>query len=462
MDGSMRSAPIQIDSPQDTAQPLAEDFRWQAAQRVAQSPLLTRATQLRAMLLFIVQQTILQPGAAIPEFDIAYQALGRRKDFNPLNDNIVRVQMAHLRKRLEQYYATDGKEDTIVISIALGSYRPLFRPRPQTIAPTPESSEPPIMPLPQPVSTQEITLMPRTHSKARRRFFYALAATVPLLLAVCIALILYLVAQNRQMLALRTALTPWRQQPAVSDLWAGFFDSTHDTDIVIGDNSLLMIEQLAGQYISLNNYLNHSYATGSETTALPPDRRFAVALAASKNLVSLGESTLAERLRALDPLNTRVHIYSARQYSSPLLRQDNVILIGARSSNPWASIIENKLNFNQYMEFKDLGRSLILNRAPLPGEQAQYEGSDEAGYCLIAYLPSPAQGTATLLIEGSSAEATEAASDFLLSQEQLSQLLARMHSHHFPTFELLLKTSQIKGTPLTATIAAYRIHNEQP
>lgn len=458
----MRSVPVEVDSSQDTAPQLADDLRWQAAQRVAQSPLLARATQLRAMLLFIVQQTILQPDAAIPEFEIAYQALGRRKDFNPLNDNIVRVQMAHLRKRLDLYYATEGKEDTTIISIALGSYRPLFKQRPQTVAPTPELPEPPASPLPQTVSLQQITPVPRSRSKMRRRFFYALAATVPLLLATCTALILYIVAQNRQMLAQRTALTPWRQQPAIAALWSVFFDSAHDTDIVIGDNSLLMIEQIAGQYISLNNYLNHSYATGSEVAALPSDRRFAVSLAASKNLVSLGESTLAERLRALDPLNARVHIYSARQYSSPLLRQDNVILIGARSSNPWASIIESKLNFNQYMEFKDLGRSRILNRTPLPGEQVQYESSDEAGYCLIAYLPSPAQGTALLLIEGSSAEATEAASDFLLSQEQLSLLLEKMRRRNFPAFELLLKTSQVKGTPLTATVAAYRIHDELP
>src|SRR5579862_4278273 len=108
---------------------LASDSRWKTANKVARSVALSRATQLRDILLFIVRQTILQPGEPIHEFEIAHRVLGRRSDFNPLDDNIVRVQMAHLRKKLDLYFSTEGKDEDVVITVALGTYKPVFRSR---------------------------------------------------------------------------------------------------------------------------------------------------------------------------------------------------------------------------------------------------------------------------------------------------------------------------------------------
>jgi hypothetical protein len=76
----------------------------------------------------------------------------------------------------------------------------------------------------------------------------------------------------------------------------------------------------------------------------------------------------------------------------------------------------------------------------------------------VAYLPSPAQNTAVLLLEGTGSEATEAAGDFLFSEEQLSGLLKKFGTRTFPPFEVLLKISQVKGTPLTTSIEAFRTH----
>jgi hypothetical protein len=108
---------------------LEGDPRWEAARRAVSSSTLARATQLRAILLFIVRRSILLPEEPISEFEIAYRVLGRRSNFNPLDDNIVRVQMGHLRRKLENYFSAEGKNEPIVISIALGSYKPAFQAR---------------------------------------------------------------------------------------------------------------------------------------------------------------------------------------------------------------------------------------------------------------------------------------------------------------------------------------------
>lgn len=117
---------VEFESDEST---LEGDPRWEAAQRAVRSSALARATQLRAILLFIVRRSILLPEEPISEFEIAYRALGRRSNFNPLDDNIVRVQMGHLRRKLENYFSAEGKNEPIVISIALGSYKPVFQAR---------------------------------------------------------------------------------------------------------------------------------------------------------------------------------------------------------------------------------------------------------------------------------------------------------------------------------------------
>jgi hypothetical protein len=100
----------------------------------------------------------------------------------------------------------------------------------------------------------------------------------------------------------------------------------------------------------------------------------------------------------------------------------------------------------------------VVNRAPAAGEQRLYPQSDSAGYCVIGYLPNPNHNGMVLLIEGTDAEATEAAGNFLLSENQLSSFKKTLHLQRLPYFEVLLKVSSVQGTPLAATVEAYRAY----
>jgi hypothetical protein len=63
----------------------------------------------------------------LKEYNIAVQLFGRPADyFNPSDDAIARVEAHRLRKRLKEYYETEGKDHTIHISIPPGSYVPVF------------------------------------------------------------------------------------------------------------------------------------------------------------------------------------------------------------------------------------------------------------------------------------------------------------------------------------------------
>ncbi len=103
---------------------------------------------------------------------------------------------------------------------------------------------------------------------------------------------------------------------------------------------------------------------------------------------------------------------------------------------------------------------MVVNHAPATGEQKNYSQTDSVQYCVISYLPKPSHDGIVMLIEGTDAEATEAAGDFLMSDEQLSNFKKLLHVDKFPYFEVLLKVSSVPGTPLTASVEAYRTYSD--
>ena len=64
----------------------------------------------------------------VTEYEIGVEALGRRADFDPGEDSIVRVEAHRIRKRLREYYAQEGSKHTLWLVIPHGSYMPQFVP----------------------------------------------------------------------------------------------------------------------------------------------------------------------------------------------------------------------------------------------------------------------------------------------------------------------------------------------
>jgi hypothetical protein len=139
------------------------------------------------------------------------------------------------------------------------------------------------------------------------------------------------------------------------------------------------------------------------------------------------------------------------------MAQDNVVLFGNPTVNPWEELFENRLNF---AEVANDGTRLspVTNKSPAPGEQSVYTPTDGVQYCAVAYLPNPDHNGKILLVQGTASESTEAGGDFLLSESQMSRFQNMLHVTKFPYFELLLKTTAVSGTHFTTTIVAYRTY----
>src|SRR5712691_2677683 len=110
--------------------------------RVSRSAQLRRASRLRELLLYIGKQSIEEGRTDLHEQEIGTSVFGRPSHYDTSQDNIVRVNATELRKRLENYFATDGAHETWLLEIPRGGYTPVFSRRVVSVPATPESSVP--------------------------------------------------------------------------------------------------------------------------------------------------------------------------------------------------------------------------------------------------------------------------------------------------------------------------------
>ncbi|TPG33946.1 hypothetical protein [Flavobacterium pectinovorum] len=82
---------------------------------------------LTNFLSYIVHETINEREEFLKEYSIAVNVLKRSSNFNSNDDAAVRIHAGRLRRTLNDYYLSDGTQDSIIISIPKGGYIPEFK-----------------------------------------------------------------------------------------------------------------------------------------------------------------------------------------------------------------------------------------------------------------------------------------------------------------------------------------------
>jgi hypothetical protein len=90
------------------------------------SEIFRRSPKLSRLLSYLSDKYFEGCAGDIKEYTIAVDVMGRDAQFDPQLDSIVRVDVHNLRKRLRQFYATEGKDHQLVIFIPAGQYTPEF------------------------------------------------------------------------------------------------------------------------------------------------------------------------------------------------------------------------------------------------------------------------------------------------------------------------------------------------
>lgn len=413
---------------------LSEREKRDLVQRIVNSQLFRRASALRAFLVYITEQEILGQADKLKEHTIGVEVLGRKPDYVPMSDNIVRVRAHELRGRLERYFASEGAHESFVITIPVGSYAPKFAPRetptPKILVAAPDTE----------------TAHPRDERDRLRRYYWLpLAALVLLALSASIALLANVLRSHGRIgVVQRTG--------AMQDFWAQFFDNPNEElKVVYADPGYASWQDLSHKTLNLGDYLSHKYLNPDDNELLKEAVRRAASPADIEIVGRLGD--------VAGQYSGQMNVQFARDISTKFFQNGNLILLGSRRSNPWIELYEPSLNFTLEVDSHS-GAPRFRNRVPRPGEAATYAipatfngpGGDEkqyTSYGVAALLKGCGGRGLTVLAEGLSTQSTEAVGDMLTDPERLNTLLKSMG--HTPgtkvaPFEALIQITSFPNT----------------
>lgn len=430
--------------------------------RLVRSPQFLRAPRLQELLVYIGKQSIVEGRRELHEQEIGCSVFGRRSDYDTSHDNIVRVNATEMRKRLENYFATDGSDEPWILEVPRGGYTPVFSRRISLSATTDVDRQSdhvstvttvvPELSIPSQVNPNSMR-PPECNRLSRRTLMGIIFALTGIVITACI-LCSFLLLKNRTM---RLQMHGWQATPTLRSFWGNFLGSDRDTDIILADTSFALEEDILKISIPLSDYLNYAYKRLPQN--ISPDTRSALEATLSRNNGSISDFRAARRILMLDPLSASTRLRFARDYTPDFLKHNNVILIGSRKSNPWVDLFQDQSEFviGYDAALYQIG---VKNLHPVSGEPQFYpepqDPSTNVGYGIIAFLPNIGQEGNALLIEGTDSQATEAAGEFVTNEESMSSLKRQMNVSKFPYFQVLLKTSRLSGTPFTAQILAVR------
>jgi hypothetical protein len=405
-------------------------------QRVVSSPTFAGSPAMRAFLLYIAEHAISGTPEQIKEQLIGSEVLGRRPDYDPSTDNIVRVRAHELRQRLEKHFSTDGAGEPFCILVPKGSYVPEFSARrlPSVAAGAESVSPAPRGPFP--------TWGP-----------WVLAGALALL-------VVFLLTRGSTP---RVAATQ-TQPAAIRDLWGQFFRRPdQELMIVTADSSFALWQDLTGRDLDLSDYLNRKYLQMD-----PPDSKLREI--AVRRCTSPADLNLSLRFLELSQsFRGRLNPQYARNISIRDLRDTNAVLIGSRRSNPWVELFEARMNF-VLVPARQSGAPVFRNRSPQAGEPDTFampgmfdvdvsEQRQVDAYALVAMVPNLSGQGYVLLVEGLTMEGTEAAGETVTNPELLGALLRRIgHKAGAPVrpFEALLKLTSVPGGYANSQVIGFR------
>lgn len=440
---------------------LEDDERWALVQRVASSRLLLRAPQLREILVYVCRRMLAEQASGISEQEIGCKVLGRRPDFNPNEDNIVRVQIRHLRRKLEEYFSADGADEPIILNIPKGGYLPRFEPRPEQPTDAMLSGS-------MTLAVHEAASSPSNFIAASPSAKERKPWTVPVLLVLLGFLALFGAFLWKDLAALRRSVTAERA-PAVHEdsLWSRMFMPHQQTSIVIADTNFVLIQDILHADIPLSKYLEGGYPEKLIDSVPNRELQAALRLVATRQYTSLGDVMLSSKLLELSRrYSGETNLRYSRQMSVREFKTGNFILIGSRRGIPWEQLFESQLNFNVE---EDHATHLyhLRNKSPQAGERQVY-GISSGGranqytYADLALLPNLAGTGYVLVLSGIDMPATEAAGE-LAAQPDFGATLVRLlksRAGQPPAsyIEMLIEAKATAGTSGGgAKIIAYRL-----
>ena len=445
--------------------------------RILRSGTFRNASTLQQLLTFLAAKSIAGAGETLKEYTIGVEALGRKDDFDPKIDPIVRVQSHRLRIKLKEYYSHEGSRDPILIQIPKGHYLPTFEPLvadsllAAAVADVSEIAAPDLVAAEEEqAKNRNAVVEVQTPGTQRRRFAWLTgprAATAALMIAIGIAGFwighLYPGIQSGAGEASR-GIAKSGSSDVVETFWSRFLNDDRAPVIAYPDAVFLLDD---------SNDLFRYWRGASDGRGALVEPHLARQFASNPQLVGMagqlyyengytgtGElESVAMLSGLLGRLGVKPTIKSSRDLTPDDLSQHNVILLGSPFQNVAVAqlLTAGDFVFQNPDQHHEQWRAQIIDSHPKNGESATYATERDpatrvltSDFSLITITPGVVPGRSIAILGGLDTKGTQGATLFATSTFGVEQLVRALGAENAPStgpmaFQALVRVRLAKG-----------------
>jgi hypothetical protein len=441
----------------------AREEKLEQLERLLGSRILQGSESLRAFLRFVVTKAVDNQDASLKEYTIATEVFGRSNNYDSRNDSVVRVQAGRLRSKLQEYYATEGKHDKILIDLPKGHYSPTFAYIEGTNGSTASEG-----------LTPEIASIPIKQSAIKNNWTgLAIAALALLAIALGALALSYKSDANH----LKDSLASKTIQPvevqAASPLWGDFFHSPEPV-LVAFSNALFRGTAETGMKILKpmgSAPTNVGSPAASQTSGVKEDSESVV----TDHYTGIGEVLGVYSLGDLFYKASRsIRVKRSLMLTWDDLKTENIIILGSPAENFVLRDLPQQQDF-VFQPLKDDKQNMslgIVNTKPKAGEQPTYLARQEGpsrsqiseDYAVISLLRGLDERHRLMILAGITTFGTQAAAEYVTKPEHIKDLITHLDtsqsgdSPKLPLFyQVLIKVKVNGGVPVQISYVTHHV-----
>jgi hypothetical protein len=413
---------------------------------ILQSPVFKASPRSQHLLKYVVDKALDGHFALLKERLIGTELFERPSGYDTGEDAIVRVAASDVRKRLLQFYGSGNAHGRVRIDLPPGSYIPAFGVDESGIQ-EPNKSQPAPKVRGLGGASPDILV---TVSTVRKRSRWA----VPLAIVLSVLLPALMVFRHYA----APASPKWLP-------WSALFPNTGpQTNIILSDTNISALQFLLNFRIPLSDYASRRYVPELGHPLSQEMQRVARGLTGidyTSATAAIDAVAVLRMSQIAGAYSSRIRVRPARSLQlRDFESDDNFILLGSPSSNPWSALFTEQLDF-AFDYDHGLKTEFLRNNHPRSGELPRYIPTASGGatgrtFGIIGFIRNPNHSGHILMIAGTTAEATEAVMK-LVSRPEFSAVLRRdriTDSGPPRHFEVLLSVEEMAGAPARSEIMA--------
>lgn len=434
------------------------------------------APTLQQLFRFLATKALEEHPEEIKEYTIGVEALGRRQDFDPKTDPIVRVQVHRLRQKLKEYYDVEGSQDSVFIEIPKGHYLPRF----EVLSPLPLGSILNQVQSPEPrfeTAVKETISAKEPDTKFSRRTVILVGIFAIVIFALGFWSNDYRRRLQQRANESRSVRELEQSTDPVKAFWAPFIKEDPAPIIAYADAIFLLDD---------SSDLFRFRHGASDDRGAPVDLHIARQFASNPALVAkagqlyydngytgTGELQSVAMLTSLfTQMGARPTVESSYDITTNDLKEHNIVLLGSPFQNVAVAQLPESGDFSfvnpdlPHEAWKgrivNIWKGQIVNTHPRSNERSIYETERDpvtrtlkADYALISFQPGIVPGRHIVNFAGLDTKGTEGATLLTTSKSGMEGLLKQLpganQKDRMPAFQALLRVNLEKGYQVLST-----------